>query len=49
MQNDPEGKNVLKQFGARRFIETTNKDYESVTRYCEHIGLNLDTFDYWSE
>jgi len=48
MQNDPEGINVLKQFGARRFVETTNKDYESVTRYCEHIGLNLDTFDYWS-
>ena len=49
MDKDPEGKDVLKQFGARRFTETTNKDYETVTRYCEQIGLNLATFDYWSE
>jgi phosphonate transport system substrate-binding protein len=49
MDNDPEGKDILKQFGARRFIETTNDDYEPVTRYCEQIGLNLATFDYWSE
>ena len=49
MDTDPEGKNILEKFGARRFIETTNDDYESVTRYCKQIGLDLSTFDYWSE
>jgi len=49
MDNDPEGKDVLKQFGARRFIETTNDDYQSIASYCKQIGLNLATFDYWSE
>jgi len=46
MHNDPEGKDVLKRFGANRFIETTNKDYECVTRYCERVGLKLATYDY---
>ena len=49
MHNDPGGEVVLEKFGARRFIETTNDDYEPVTRYCEQIGLDLSTFDYWSE
>jgi ABC-type phosphate/phosphonate transport system substrate-binding protein len=49
MDKDPEGKDVLKRFGARRFIETTNKDYEPVTRYCENIGLDLATYDYVNE
>ncbi len=49
MDKDPEGKDVLKQFGARRFIETADKDYEPVTRYCEQIGLDLATFDYGRE
>ncbi len=46
MQNDPEGINVLKRFGARRFIETSNDDFEPVIRYCKHLNLNLSTFDY---
>jgi phosphonate transport system substrate-binding protein len=49
MDNDPEGKDVLKQFGARRFIETTNDDYEPVISYCKYINLNLSTFDYMNE
>ncbi len=49
MQNDPEGINILKRFGARRFIETTNDDYEPVIRYCKHINLDLSTFDYMKE
>jgi hypothetical protein len=49
MNNDPEGKDVLRQFGARRFVETTNKDYEPVTHYCGQIGMDLATFDYRSE
>jgi phosphonate transport system substrate-binding protein len=49
MHNDPNGINVLKNFGARRFIETTADDYASVYRYAQAIGLNLATYHYWAE
>lgn len=49
MHEDPEGKEVLKRFGARRFIETTDKNYEPVFKYAQEIGLNLSTYDYMNE
>jgi len=49
MNNDPEGMVVLKDFGARRFIETTDKDYEPVVKYAKESGLNLSTYDYMNE
>ena len=49
MHTDPEGINILKKFGAKRFIETSNDDYESVYRYVRQIGLNLTTYDYINE
>ena len=49
MQNDPEGVNVLKNFGTHRFIETTDADYESVYSYIQQLGLNLATYHYWND
>ncbi|MBF8257884.1 MAG: hypothetical protein HW377_258 [Actinobacteria bacterium] len=46
MHLDPEGKKVLEQFGAQRFIETTNKDYLTIMKYAEESHLNLATYDY---
>ena len=46
MDEDPEGKEILRRFGAIRFIETTNKDYDSVFEYAREIGLDLSTYDY---
>jgi phosphonate transport system substrate-binding protein len=46
MDQDPEGKKVLAQFGAARFIETTATDYQVVLDYAEHIGLDLATYQY---
>ena len=46
MHNDPAGKNILSNFGARRFIETTDKDYGPVFTYARDIGLNLSVYDY---
>jgi ABC-type phosphate/phosphonate transport system substrate-binding protein len=34
MHLDPEGKKVLEQFGAQRFIETRNEDYDIVRNYA---------------
>jgi phosphonate transport system substrate-binding protein len=46
MDKDPVGVNVLRQFGARRFIKTTDGDYASVYKYVKQIGLNLSTYNY---
>jgi phosphonate transport system substrate-binding protein len=49
MNRDPEGINVLKKFGAKKFIETSDDDYSSVYEYVRKIGLNLSTYDYMNE
>ncbi len=49
MQNDPEGAKILAAFGARRFIETTDRDYKSVTDYAREARINLSTYDYMNE
>jgi phosphonate transport system substrate-binding protein len=49
MHNDPAGKDILNKFGARRFIETADKDYSPVFTYARGIGLNLAVYDYINE
>jgi phosphonate transport system substrate-binding protein len=49
MHNDPDGKNVLTAFGAKKFIETTDADYASVYGYAQQVGLNLATYDYMND
>jgi phosphonate transport system substrate-binding protein len=46
MHQDPAGKKVLEDFGAKRFIETTNNDYASVLKYAAESHLDLATYDY---
>jgi phosphonate transport system substrate-binding protein len=46
MNLDPDGKKVLERFGALKFIETTNKDYDVVRKYAEDINLDLATYEY---
>lgn len=49
MDRDEEGKKILKEFGAVRFIATTMEDYTVVYRFAEEIGLDLETYDYVSD
>lgn len=49
MHNDPEGQKVLVQFGARRFIATTDKDYEPVSRFAQEAGIDLVKYNYLNE
>jgi len=49
MHNDPEGRAVLKAFGARKFIATSDADYQPVYSYAREIGLDLATYDYRNE
>jgi phosphonate transport system substrate-binding protein len=49
MHEEPGGADILKVFGAQRFIETRDSDYQPVYRYAQEIGLNLATYDYVNE
>ncbi len=49
MHNDPEGKAVLRAFGAAKFIRTDDADYQPVYQYAREIGLNLRSYDYKNE
>ena len=44
MHEDPAGNEILKKFGAKRFIETTDADYDSVYEYAREIHLDLSTY-----
>ena len=49
MDKDPEGSEVLTNFGARKFIETKNADYISVYNIVKEAGLDLATYQYYNE
>lgn len=46
MHQNPAGQIVLKNFGARRFIRTADKEYDPVIRMSERAGLNLAEYDF---
>jgi phosphonate transport system substrate-binding protein len=46
MSDDTEGRTILENFGARRFVETTRSDYDPVFQYAEHVGIDMSTYDY---
>ncbi|MBI5576063.1 MAG: phosphate/phosphite/phosphonate ABC transporter substrate-binding protein [Deltaproteobacteria bacterium] len=49
MHADPEGAKVLKAFGARSFIRTTDADYEPVLSYTRELGIDLATYRFSNE
>lgn len=46
MNEDPDGREVLRGLGAARFIATTDEDYAAVSAYAKAVGLDLKTYDY---
>lgn len=40
LQDSPEGREILASFGADRFVETTDADYENLYRMLTEIGLH---------
>jgi len=46
MHTTDEGKRILQQFGANRFIVTKNDDYINVYRFAKAIGLDLASYNY---
>jgi len=48
MHENPEGAEVLKRFGAVRFIPTSDRDYDPVYRYAREVGLDLSDYQYFN-
>jgi len=46
MEQDTQGRDVLLNFGARKFIQTTPNDYEPVFTYAEKVRLDLTKYNY---
>ena len=49
MDRDPEGKKVLRKFGAIKFIETTESDYTPVFDLAEKAGIDLRRYTYTND
>lgn len=49
MNESDEGRQVLSEFGAVRFIRTTPEDYRAVFLFADEIGLDLESYDYFNE
>ena len=49
MHTDPAGQLVLKDFGARKFIVTTEKEYDPVIEFAREIKLDMAGYDYMNE
>lgn len=46
MDKDPEGREVLKKFGALRFVETQENDYAPVFGIAQKAGITLENYEY---
>lgn len=49
LHKDPDGINVLRSLDARRFIETTDDDYNGVYKYIKETNINFATYDYMND
>jgi phosphonate transport system substrate-binding protein len=46
MHNDPVGQALLKNFGARKFVTTTEEEYEPVIEFARELNLDLVHYNY---
>ena len=44
MDQDPDGREVLKRFGADRFVPTSDGDYQNLYDMIKRLGLDLENF-----
>jgi phosphonate transport system substrate-binding protein len=49
LKNEPEGKQVLDNFGAVMFIETTARDYQPVLDMAKKAGIDMVHYNYRNE
>jgi ABC-type phosphate/phosphonate transport system substrate-binding protein len=49
MHKYPAGRDALRQIGARKFISTSDEDYEPVYGFIREIDLDLHDYDYMKD
>jgi len=49
MQQTVDGKKILAEFGAEKFIVTSSQDYQPVLDYASQIGLELGNHRYFND
>ena len=49
MDQVEEGKRILRDFGAKKFIETSVTDYDPVFIYADRVKLDLKKYNYWND
>jgi phosphonate transport system substrate-binding protein len=42
---DPDADPILRDFGAKRFVETSDHDYADLYRYLQDLGIDLSTYN----
>jgi phosphonate transport system substrate-binding protein len=48
LHQGPQGIEVLKKLGAKRFVETSREDYRPVLDLAKEAGIDLDKYDYYN-
>ena len=46
LHESTEGQEVLKNFGALKFIETTDQDYKALYNMVQQLGISLQEYSY---
>jgi len=46
LHETPEGQMVLENFGAQKFIETSNDDYVVLYNMVKQLGIDLQKYSY---
>ena len=49
MHKDPEGQEVLKNYGALRFVETKESDYDPVFEMARRAGISVEKYEYMNK
>ena len=48
LHNNPQGQEVLKKLGAKRFVETSREDYQPVLDLAVEAGIDLKNYKYYN-
>jgi phosphonate transport system substrate-binding protein len=48
LHNNPQGQEVLKKLGSKRFVETSREDYQPVLDLAVEAGIDLKNYKYYN-
>jgi ABC-type phosphate/phosphonate transport system substrate-binding protein len=48
LHHNPQGQEVLKKLGSKRFVETSREDYQPVLDLAVEAGIDLKNYKYYN-